>query len=98
MGSTGDIQNCLSFIPSSNDKILAGTKFKANCRRQNKCCSNDFLSLLRVENTVGKGENAGYQHFLLFSQCFPKPPLENTVTIMSGLLHNISKNGISVTM
>ena len=24
-----------------------------------------------VENIVGKGENAGYQHFLLFSQCFP---------------------------
>ena len=28
----------------------------------------------RVENTVGKGENAGYQHFLLFPKCFPKPP------------------------
>ena len=27
----------------------------------------------RVENTVGKGENAGYQHFLLFPQCFLKP-------------------------
>ena len=26
----------------------------------------------RVENTVGKGENAGYQHFLLFQQYFPK--------------------------
>ena len=25
----------------------------------------------RVENNVGKGENAGYQHFLLFSQSFP---------------------------
>ena len=22
------------------------------------------------ENIVGKGENAGYQHFLLFQQCF----------------------------
>ena len=27
----------------------------------------------RVENTVRKGENAGNQHFLFFSQCFPKP-------------------------
>ena len=27
----------------------------------------------RVENIVGKGENVGYQHFLLFLQCFPKP-------------------------
>ena len=24
----------------------------------------------RVQNIVGKGENAGYQHFLLFQQCF----------------------------
>ena len=23
-----------------------------------------------VEKIVGKGENAGYQHFLLFPQCF----------------------------
>ena len=27
----------------------------------------------RVENTIGKGENAGHQHFLLYPQCFPKP-------------------------
>ena len=27
-------------------------------------------------NTLGKGENAGYQHFLLFQQCFPKPFLK----------------------
>ena len=26
-----------------------------------------------VENTVGKGENAGYQHFPLFPQCFSNP-------------------------
>ena len=26
----------------------------------------------RVENIVGKGENAGNQHFLLFPQCFQK--------------------------
>ena len=25
-----------------------------------------------VENIVGKGENAGYQHFLLFPYCFQK--------------------------
>ena len=30
------------------------------------------LLLDRVENIVGKGENAGYQHFLLFPQCFQK--------------------------
>ena len=26
----------------------------------------------RVKNTVGKGENAGNQHFLLFPHCFKK--------------------------
>ena len=26
----------------------------------------------RVENTVGKGEIAGYEQFLLFPQCFQK--------------------------
>ena len=26
----------------------------------------------RVENIVGKGENAGHWHFLLFSKCFQK--------------------------
>ena len=29
----------------------------------------------RVENIVGKGGNAGYQHFLLFPQCFQKSGL-----------------------
>ena len=33
-----------------------------------------IISLLDgVENTEGKGENAGYQHFLLLPQCFLKP-------------------------
>ena len=27
-----------------------------------------------VENTAGKGENAVYQHFLLFPQCFQGVP------------------------
>ena len=27
----------------------------------------------RIENLAGKGENAGYQHFLLFQQGFQKP-------------------------
>ena len=30
--------------------------------------------LERVENIMGKEENAGYQHFLLFPQSFLMPP------------------------
>ena len=45
-----------------------------------KACADDKLSLTQklkfvlgtVENIVGKGENAGFQHFLLFPQCFQK--------------------------
>ena len=31
----------------------------------------------KVENIVGKGENAGYQHFLLFPRCFQKARLQD---------------------
>ena len=34
------------------------------CRRQIKCDSKTKFALGRVENIVGKGGNAGYQHFL----------------------------------
>ena len=30
------------------------------------------FDLERVESILGKGENAGYQHFFLFQQCFQK--------------------------
>ena len=30
------------------------------------------IFVFRVENILGKGENAGHQHFLLFPQCFQK--------------------------
>ena len=33
------------------------------------------FNLGRVESIVEKGENAGYQHFLLFPQCFQKAPI-----------------------
>ena len=32
----------------------------------------------RVENNVGKGENAGYQHFLLFQHCFQKASFQGS--------------------
>ena len=35
----------------------------------------------RVENIVGKGENAGYQLFLLFPQCFQKAFLSGSLKV-----------------
>ena len=37
--------------------------------------------LERVENIVGKGENAGNQHFLLFPQCFQKPSFSGSLKV-----------------
>ena len=34
--------------------------------------NNDRISSERAENTVGKGEIARYEQFLLFPQCFQK--------------------------
>ena len=48
------------------------TKFKAVADYKLNV-ANVIISVLdSVENIVGKGENAGYQHFLLFPQFFPK--------------------------
>ena len=35
----------------------------------------------KVESIVGKGENADYQHFLLFLQCFQKAPYPGSLKI-----------------
>ena len=60
----------VNFLP--NDKILDLSKLNAladdNLNANNKL----KFGLERVENIAGKGENAGYQHFLLFPQCFQK--------------------------
>ena len=60
-------EQLLNSLP--NDKILDQRKFKA--------FADDTINVTknvkrRVENIARKEENAGYQHFLLFSQCFQK--------------------------
>ena len=45
-----------------------------------KRCIREWVKVVfhRIENIVGKEENASYQHFLLFAQCFQKvffPPV-----------------------
>ena len=55
------------------DKILKGTKLKAFADDKMNVAEMTISLYDRIENTVGKEENAGYQHFLLFPQCFPKP-------------------------
>ena len=56
-----------------DDKILDWSKLKALADDKLKVAKMMIVLFNRAEYTVGKGENAGYQHFLLFPQCFPKP-------------------------
>ena len=44
------------------------------------CLKN--LVLGRVQNIVEKGENAGYQHFLLFPQCFQKASYTGSLKVV----------------
>ena len=55
-----------------NYKILVWSKWSAFA--DNKINVNEKLKIVlgRVKNIVGKRENAGNQHFLLFPQCFQK--------------------------
>ena len=45
------------------------------------------FALGKAENIVGKGEKAGYQHFLLFPQCFQKA--SNLVSLKVGIVWQI---------
>ena len=47
-------------------------KLKAFADDRSNVAKLMILVFDRVENIVGKGENAGYQHFLLFPSTFSK--------------------------
>ena len=73
-----DQYNLLSVIrvkrvnPLSNDKILDQSTVKAFADDKLKVIQMAKFVLDKTENIVEKEENAGYQNFLLFLQCFQK--------------------------
>ena len=56
-----------------NDKLLDWLKLKACADDKINVTYKQKFSLGRVKNIAGKGENAGYQHFLHISFSFQKP-------------------------
>ena len=58
--------------PLPDDKILDRSKLKQSADDSFKFDENRRKFSKRVENTVGKGEIARYEQFLLFPQCFQK--------------------------
>ena len=65
-------QNHFNFNPLPDDKILDWSKLKQFVDDNFKFDENSREFSKRVENTVGKGEIAHYEQFLLFPQCFLK--------------------------
>ena len=63
-------QPALNSLP--NDKILDWSKLKAFADDKINVTEKMKFVLAKVENIVRKEENAGYQHFLLYPQCFQK--------------------------
>ena len=57
---------------SLKDKVLVQSKFNTFADETTNITKMMILVLGTVENIVGKGENAGYQHFLFFPQYFQK--------------------------
>ena len=72
------------FLSASQNFIISpppNHDFRRPCRK---------ASLKTFENIVGKGENAGNQHFLLFLQCFP--PFLKEILIFSVIFILLSAN------
>ena len=57
-------------ISIPNNKILHWSKFEASADEKMNVVKKLKFVHGRVEHIVEKEENAGYQHFLLFPQCF----------------------------
>ena len=64
-----------------NDKNLDQSKFKAFTDDKINVAQKLNFVLRRIENIVGKGENAGDHHFLLFPQCFQKLSFSETLNV-----------------
>ena len=74
---------CISLSNSlPDDKILYWSKLKALADDKIELAQMMIFVFDEVENNVGKGANAGYQHFLLFPQCFQKAPHTGSLKVM----------------
>ena len=62
----------LCINPFPNDKFKNPSKLKEFADDNSKFDENGKKLSKRVENTVGKGEIAHYEQYLLFPQCFQK--------------------------
>ena len=62
----------LHLLLSQNNKFLNSSKLKELADDNFKFDENGWKFSKHLENTVGKGEIARYEQFLLFPQCFQR--------------------------
>ena len=78
-----NLQTAFQHINSlPNDKFLDWSEVKALADDKMNVTEKLKFGLGREENIIGKGENAGYQHFLLFPLCFQKASLPGSLKVM----------------
>ena len=58
---------------STGNNLTHLTKVLKICRKHVKYDSNSKTIFEKIENILGKGENAKNQHFLIFPKCFLWP-------------------------
>ena len=56
---------------------IFSVQIQSMCQQQNGCDSEIEIHYLKDSKPCGKGENAGYQHFVLFPQYFQKDCLKS---------------------
>ena len=73
-------RNLSSLLPLDQN-FLSAQSMNFNSLPNKKMIVIQKFMLGRVQNIVEKGENAGYQHFLLFPQCFQKPSFPEVLKV-----------------
>ena len=71
----------IPFNSLPNDKILDWSISKGYADDKKILNQKLNFDMEKVENIVGKGENAGCQHFLLFPQCFQKASFSGSLKL-----------------
>ena len=72
------------FNPLPNDKILDMSKLKAIADDKINVTQKLKFEMGRIKMVnciVGKDENAGYQHFLVFPQCFQRASFARSLKV-----------------
>ena len=72
-------EKCFNTLP--NDKLLDVSKLKAFADDKINVTLKQKFFFEIDRNIVGKGENAGYQHFLIFPQCFQKVSFSGSLKV-----------------